>query len=195
MKHVKLYEEFDLDRFLDNPEKELADDNSPEISVGNYVDSYRGKGQVLDIDSDFAKVELHNSKGQIVKVPVFALTKISHEDLTSTGVGDSQAELADLVSQARQYNDYLNSMEDYDNEEDDTEEFYSASQVNFDTLLAFIQDATIEVISIKNNDSAYDTYSEYHELINLVGSIAGAIQRARPDLMDEVDAALDNFPG
>ena len=28
MKHVKLYEEFDLDRFLDNPEKELADDNS-----------------------------------------------------------------------------------------------------------------------------------------------------------------------
>jgi hypothetical protein len=98
MKHLKLYEEFDLDRFLDNPEKELADDNSPEINVGNYVDSYRGKGQVLDIDSDFAKVELHNSKGNIVKVPVFALTKISHEDLTSAKVGDSQAELAELVS-------------------------------------------------------------------------------------------------
>lgn len=194
MKHLKLYEEFDLDRFLDNPEKELADDNSPEINVGNYVDSYRGKGQVLDIDSDFAKVELHNSKGNIVKVPVFALTKISHEDLTSAKVGDSQAELADLVSQARQYNDYLNSMEDYDNEEDDTEEVYSASQVNFDTLLAFIQDTVVEVISIKNNDSAYDTYSEYHELINLVGSIAGEIQRSRPDLADDVDSALENFP-
>lgn len=195
MKHVKLYEEFDLDRFLENPEKELADDNSPEINVGNYVDSYRGKGQVLDIDSDFAKVELHNSKGQIVKVPVFALTKISHDDLTSTEVGDSQAELADLVSQARQYNDYLDSTEDYDNTEDEESDVYSASQVNFDTLLAFIQDTVVEVISIKNNDSAYDTYSEYHELINLVGSIAGAIQKMRPDLADEVDAALDNFPG
>jgi hypothetical protein len=194
MKHLKLYEEFDLDRFLDNPEKELADDNSPEINVGNYVDSYRGKGQVLDIDSDFAKVELHNSKGNVVKVPVFALTKISHEDLTSTSVGDSKAELADLVSQARQYNDYLESTEDYDND-DEEDGVYSASQVNFDTLLAFIQDTTIEVISIKNNDSAYDTYSEYHELINLVGLIAGAIQRARPDLAEEVDAALDNFPG
>ncbi|CAB4219006.1 hypothetical protein UFOVP1604_89 [uncultured Caudovirales phage] len=192
MKHIKLFEDFDLDKFLENPDKELADDNSPEINIGSYVDSYRGKGRVVDMDDSFATVELHNSKENRVKVPLFALTKISSDTIETTKVGDSKAELADLVSQARQYNDYLNSMEDYDNEEDDT--VYSASQVNFDTLLSFIQDTVVEVITIKNKDTAYDTYSEYHELINLVGSIAGEIQKARPDLIDEVDAALENFP-
>jgi hypothetical protein len=193
MKYIKIFEDFDLDKFLENPDKELADDNSPEISIGNYIDSYRGKGRVVDMDDSFATVELHNSKGNRVKVPLFALTKISSDTIETTKVGDSKAELAELVSQARQYNDYLNSMEDYDNEEED-DAVYSASQVNFDTLLSFIQDTVVEVITIKNKDTAYDTYSEYHELINLVGSIAGEIQKARPDLIDEVDAALENFP-
>jgi hypothetical protein len=178
MKHIKLFEDFDLDKFLENPEKELADDNSAEISIGNYVSSYRGKGQVVNMDDRFATIQLANSKGQTVKVPVSALTKLSHAEFAPTQIGNSQAELSDLVDQAQEFVTYLDS----------------SSQINFDTLLGFLQDTVVEVITIKNNDSAYDSYDEYHELVNLVASIADSIQTARPDLTDEVDAALENFP-
>ena len=178
MKHIKLFEDFDLDKFLENPERELADDNSTEIGIGNYVSSYRGKGQVIDMDDRFATIQLANSKGQTVKVPVSALTKLSHAEFKLNQIADSQAELSDLVDQAKEFVNYLDS----------------SSQINFDTLLGFLQDTVVEVISIKNSDSAYDTYNEYHELVNLIASIADSIQTARPDLTDEVDAALENFP-
>jgi hypothetical protein len=189
MKHIKLFEDFDLDKFLENPDKELADDASPEINIGSYVDSYRGKGRVVDMDNNFATVELHNSKGNRVKVPLFALTKISSNTIETTKVGDSKADLAELVKQGTEYLDYLKSVEEYSDDEDSF-----SGQVNFDTLLGFIQDTVVEVISIKNNDTAYDSYNDYHHLINIVASLADIIQTVRPDLTDEVDAALENFP-
>lgn len=189
MKHIKLFEDFDLDKFLDNPGKEMADDNSPEISIGNYIDSYRGKGRVIDIDDDFATVELNNSKGNTVKVPVFALKKISSEEMENTQVGDSAGELASLVKQAQEYYDYLQNEADYLEDESDL-----VNKVNFESLLTFIQDTVVEVISIKNNDTAYDQYDDYHRLINLIASLADVIQTLRPDMADEIDAALDSFP-
>jgi hypothetical protein len=178
MKHIKLFEDFDLDKFLENPGKEMADDGSDEINIGNYVNSYRGKGRVVDIDDDFATVELHNSKGNTVKVPVFALTKIQSADIDASPVRDTEAELKNLVDQAEGY----------------SKAFEMSGRVNIESLLSFIQDTVVEVITIKDNDTAYDRYTDYYKLIDLVGALANIIQTERPDLADEVDAALENFP-
>ena len=51
MKHVKLFEDFDLDKFLQDPDAEFAkNEDSPELEPGDYVDTYRGHGQLLSID-------------------------------------------------------------------------------------------------------------------------------------------------
>jgi len=51
MKHVKLFEDFDLDRFLQDPDSEFAkNEDNPELEPGDWVESYRGPGQLLSID-------------------------------------------------------------------------------------------------------------------------------------------------
>ena len=37
MKHIKLFEDFDLDKFLENPDKELSNDDYPEINIGSWT--------------------------------------------------------------------------------------------------------------------------------------------------------------
>jgi hypothetical protein len=109
--------------------------------------------------------------------------------MENTQVGDSAGELASLVKQAQEYYDYLQNEAEYLEDESDL-----VNKVNFESLLTFIQDTVVEVISIKNNDTAYDQYNDYHRLINLIASLADVIQTLRPDMADEIDAALDSFP-
>ena len=49
MKHLKIYEDFDLDKFLEDPEGNIHDDNDPEIGPGDWITSYRGVGLVLEM--------------------------------------------------------------------------------------------------------------------------------------------------
>ena len=58
MKHIRLYENFDLDAFMKDPDSYFHNDDSPEIEIGDYVSSYRGVGQVLNMEADFVKVQL-----------------------------------------------------------------------------------------------------------------------------------------
>jgi len=44
MRYLILFEDFDLDKFLSDPEDYFRD-NEDEISIGSYVNSYRGEGQ------------------------------------------------------------------------------------------------------------------------------------------------------
>ena len=70
MKYIKIYEDFDLDKFMQDPESEFQkNEDNPEIEPGDYVTSYRGPGQVIDMDADFIKIELLDSSKKIVRVP------------------------------------------------------------------------------------------------------------------------------
>ena len=53
MKYIKLFEAFDLDKFLDDPNSQMGNPDSPEIEIGDWTKSYRGIGQVYDIEEDF----------------------------------------------------------------------------------------------------------------------------------------------
>ena len=77
MKHIKIYEDFDLEKFLEDPNSEFHDDSNPEIEIGDWVTSYRGPGQLLSINNDIARVQLISGSSAIILVPFSALNKIT----------------------------------------------------------------------------------------------------------------------
>ena len=80
MKHVKLFEDFDLDKFMEDPESEFHDDSDPNIVEGDWVTSYRGPAKFLSLSNGMAKVQLINGPASVVSVPYDALTNINKEE-------------------------------------------------------------------------------------------------------------------
>lgn len=185
MKYIKLFEEIELIH-RDDVQPEEPSHNFKE---GDLVDSYRGKGTILKIEDDFAQIRLKNSKDQVVRVPVFTLTPISQEDLDKLNIRDTQAELQELVDSAQQYYDYIEGASEYS---DSDEDFFG--QINVDRILEFMEEALVEVLSIRRNDDAVSEYDEYHTLINLLASLADVIVNAKPEHSDRIDGILANFP-
>lgn len=185
MKYIKLFEEMELVQ-RDDFQPETPSHNFKE---GDLVDSYRGKGTIIELGEDFAKVQLKNSKDQVVRVPLFALTPIEQADLDQLNIRDTQAELSELVGSAQHYYDYIKSSAEY---ADSDEEMFA--QINVDSVLDFIEEALIEVLSIRRNDNAVSDYDEYHTLINLLATLADLVVSAKPEYTDRVDNILANFP-
>ena len=134
MKHVKLFEDFDLDKFLQDPDAEFAkNEDSPELEPGDYVDTYRGHGQLLSMDGEFATVKFTGSNGTIAKVPVFSLKKIKKSSV-NTEMPDTSAEIKQL---ADQITNYVNVIEDDDLESE-------PAQINSRAALDFLEDIRSE---------------------------------------------------
>ncbi len=185
MKYIKLFEEMELVQKDDfQPEEQ-----SYNFKEGDLVDSYRGKGTIIELEDDFAKVQLKNSKDQVVRVPLFALTQIGQEDLDQLNIRDTQAELQDLVDSAQQYYDHIKNTAEYT---DSDEELFS--QIKVEPILDFVEEALIEVLSIRRNDNAVSDYEEYHTLLNLLATLADFIVSVKPEHSDRVDNILANFP-
>lgn len=185
MKYIKLFEEMEFNRRDDvQPGKP-----SHNFKEGDLVDSYRGKGTIIKIEDDFAQIKLKNSKDQVVRVPIFALTPIDQEDLDKLNIRDTQAELQELVDFAQQYYDYLEGESKYS---DSDEDFFG--QINVDRILEFMEETLVEVLSIRRNDKAVSEYDEYHTLINLLASLADVIVNAKPEHSNRIDGILASFP-
>jgi hypothetical protein len=57
-----------------------------------------------------------------------------------------------------------------------------------------VEEALIEVLSIRRNDNAVSDYEEYHTLLNLLATLADFIVSVKPEHSDRVDNILANFP-
>lgn len=69
LKNILVFEAFDLDKFLEDPDSNMHDDSDDIIDVGTYVDSYRGPGQVVEEAGNFWIVKLLSENGKDVKIP------------------------------------------------------------------------------------------------------------------------------
>lgn len=162
MKHVKLFEDFDLDKFLQDPDAEFAkNEDNPELEPGDYVDTYRGHGQLLSIDGEFATVKFTGSNGTIAKVPVFALKKIKKSSV-NTEMPDTSAEVKHL---ADQITNYVNVIEDDDLESE-------PAQINSRAALDFLEDILLDIISLQKKDPDTSRVDAYSDLMNGVSTIA-----------------------
>lgn len=189
MKHVRLYENFDLDAFMKDPDSFFHNDDSPEIEIGDYVNSYRGVGQVLSIEGDFVKVQLIDGPKTIVRVPRELILKVSKADALqiSQSLTNTRSEL-DLLSSDLQ--DYLDTMVSTDDEE--TKEIITG---DLESSVKYLEDILIEVIGLQKKDSYTTSYPQYSNLVSLIATFAHLILESteEEEIQKRVDVILDKF--
>ncbi len=189
MRHIKIYESFNLEDFMKDPDSFFHNDDSPEIEIGDYVNSYRGVGQVLSMEGDFVKVQLIDGPKTIVRVPRELILKVSKADALqiSQSLTNTRSEL-DLLSSDLQ--DYLDTMVSTDDEE--TKEIITG---DVEASVKYLEDILIDVIGLQKKDSYTTSYPQYSQLVSLIATFAHLILESTDDsdVQKKVDVILDKF--
>lgn len=181
MKYIKLFEDFDLDRFMQDPESEFQkNEDNPEIEPGDYVTSYRGPGQVIDMDQDFVKIELLDSSGKIVRVPRDLVTKTKRSNVYYDNKSHAE-QIAELGEQVRQYAEIISP----DGED--------PMNVNAEAMANFIEDTLIEILSMYKRDKNVTYLPGYDKVVTGIAVIADIAEQADPSISDRVQTALEKF--
>ena len=181
MKYIKIYEDFDLDKFMQDPEAEFRkNEDNPEIEPGDYVTSYRGPGQVIDIDDDFIKIELLDSSKKIVRVPKDLVSKTKKKDVYHDNKSHAD-QIAEIGEQVRQYAEIISP----DGED--------PMNVNAEAMANFIEDTLIEVLSMYKKDKNVTYLPGYDKVVTGIALIADVAENADPSISDRVQAALEKF--
>lgn len=180
MKHLKLFEDFDPFKFMENPESELQKQEvDSEIQEGDYVDTYRGKAQVLSIDGDFSRVQLLGQSKSIVKVPTDMMTKIKRADVKISSNEESLQEIKEIVADARRYNSII----------DDEEAVH-----NIEAVVHFLESALTDILSIYRRDPSISKTPEYDEFLTEAARLVYIVQQNSSEEMQErVQAIVSAF--
>lgn len=188
MKHVRLYEEFDVERFMDNPEEYFHDDESKEIEEGDYVNSYRGSGRVLKIGPVFMEVQLFDGVSSIVKVPKEMAKKITKKEAIeiSKALPKTKKELAEM---SEQMTGFLESVVEED------EEGNEVIKGNLEGAIKYLEDILVDIIYLSDKDGYTTYYPEFANLVSGVASLAHTIIESTddPKVKLQVDKILDKF--
>ena len=181
MKYIKIYEDFDLDKFMQDPEAEFQkNEENPDIEPGDYVTSYRGPGQVIDMDDDFIKIELLDSSKRIVRVPKDLVTKTKKKDVYQDNKSHAE-EIAEIGEEVRQYAEIISP----DGED--------PMNVNVEAIAGFIEDTLIDVLSMYKKDKNVTYLPGYDSIVNGIALIADIAETADPSISDRIQAALEKF--
>lgn len=181
MKYIKLFEDFDLDKFMQDPESHLGNPDSPEIEEGDWVSSYRGVGQVLKFEGEMARVKLEGSKEVIAIIPVFALKKIQRPDGKEYNTAQ---ELKRISGEVLNYADAILS--------DDEEE--GVHMNNPEAVVDYVEsELLLDVISLLKNDPDAGYYEEYSHIVTTVARLLDYAMEADPELSERAEAVLDKF--
>lgn len=179
MKHVKLFEDFDLDKFMEDPESEFHDDSDPNIVEGDWVTSYRGPAKFLSLSNGMAKVQLINGPGSVVSVPYDALTKINKEEALkmSRNMIDAKSELERMISEMDQI---LKASVEEDEETGD--EIFIGNE---ERTVSYLEDFLVDLIDLKNKDTYVPYYTEYGNFLSQLASLCYL-------LLDHIGRGMDS---
>jgi hypothetical protein len=190
MKYIKLFEDFEDNFEISYRPDRKEEPNPNNIQVGDSVKSYRGMGEVVAIEGEYAKVKLHNSKENIATVPLFSVEKIDKSEIESHKVRDTQADLQSLLNSAQDYYDYLKTEAEY---VESDEEF--AAKVDAEKIYELLEEILIDVMALFRNDNSTSEYREYSELVSVYSLLADVLITIAPDYKEKVDTLYAHFPG
>lgn len=162
MRYLILFEDFDLDKFLSDPEDYFRD-NEDEISIGSYVNSYRGEGQIVDETPDFWVVKLLDSSEKNVKVPKEAVTKMDKE-----AVKTIKGKLSSKSNTKREINSISDSIDSFMENSVTDEDGEWKYRGNIQTAIDFMNETVLDIISIYKRDSYMKYYPEFDRLTSLL---------------------------
>jgi hypothetical protein len=172
MKHLKIYEEFDLDKFLEDPEGNIHDDDNPEITPGDWITSYRGIGQVLEILPDETlKVELIDSSKSKVRIPLSNATKIKKEEaeIAVSKIPETIKELEEISNNLETYSETIGAYEDVPSINDP------------ESSIDFLEDILIKLIDLKKKDPYTIYHKEYSNIIIYFANLVDIIMDSTED--------------
>lgn len=190
VKHISLFEEFEEEMTLSQRPSVDEDPNPNSIQVGDAVNSYRGMGEVVEVDGTYATIRLHNSKQNLAKVPLFAITKIDPSQISSHKIRDTRQALIDLVSSIEDYYAYIENEAEYSESE---EEFLS--KINAEKLYELLEEVLIDAMATVRNDNAAVEYEEYSRLVSVFAELSNVLIMVDPSYAEKVDTLYANFPG
>jgi hypothetical protein len=168
MSYIKTFENFETDSF----------DKSP-IQPGDYVTSYRGNGQLIEFDGEFAKIRLLDSSNRTVKVPIFAVSKIDKPDLE-----DQPATVEELTKLYADVQHYVKIVDEIDQD---------YGSVRPEKLVEFMEDILIDVIRLQQKDRNTYFLEEYDYILDGIANIANHTKQRDPSLASHIDKILDKF--
>jgi len=188
MKHIRIYEDFDLDKFLEDPEGNIHDDDDPEIGPGDWITSYRGIGQVLEMpksSNGLIKVQLVNSAKSIIQVPLELSTKIKKEEaeIASSRTPQTTKELEEISNDLDSYSEAIGAYED------------SPSINDPESAVDFLEEVLIKLIELKQKDSYTIYHKEYSSVLITFGNLVDVIMSSTDDqnLIRKVKKIDDDF--
>lgn len=188
MKYLKVYEDFDLDKFLEDPEGNIHDDNDPEIGPGDWITSYRGIGQVLEMprsSSGLVKVQLVNSAKSIVQVPLELATKIKKEqaEIASSRIPQTTKELEGISNDLDLYSESIGAYED------------NPSINDPESATEFLEEVLIKLIELKQKDPYTIYHKEYSSILMTFGNLVDVIISSTEDqsLIRKIKKIDDDF--
>ncbi len=179
MKHIKLFEDFDLDKFMEDPESQFHDDSDPNIVEGDWVTSYRGPAKVLSISGEMARVELINGPRSIVSVPFEFLTKITKEEALKLSRNKVDAK-KELTTMNQEMEAVLKAAISEDDETGD--EIFSG---NMEKTISYLEEFLVDLIDLKNKDSYSPYYTEY-------GSFTSNLANLCYLMLDKIDKDIES---
>jgi hypothetical protein len=188
MNHIRIYEDFDLDKFLEDPEGNIHDDDDPEINPGDWITSYRGIGQVLEMpksSNGLIKVQLVNSAKSIIQVPLELSTKIKKEEaeIASSRTPQTTKELEEISNDLDSYSEAIGAYED------------SPSINDPESAVDFLEEVLIKLIELKQKDSYTIYHKEYSSVLITFGNLVDVIMSSTDDqnLIRKVKKIDDDF--
>jgi len=188
MKHIRVYEDFDLDKFLEDPEGNIHDDDDPEINPGDWITSYRGIGQVLEMpksSNGLIKVQLVNSAKSIIQVPLELSTKIKKEEaeISLSRIPHTTKELEEISNDLDSYSEAIGAYED------------DPSINDPESAVDFLEEVLIKLIELKQKDPYTIYHKEYSSVLITFGNLVDVITSSTDDqnLIRKVKKIDDDF--
>lgn len=187
MKYLKVYEEFDLNKFLEDPEGNIHDNENPEIGPGDWVSSYRGIGQVLETpkEGESVKIQLVDSPKSIVRVPLEMLSKIKKEEaeIASSKIPETTKELEEIANDLESYSESIGAYED------------NPSIYDPESAIEFLEEILIKLIELKQKDPYTIYHKEYSIIVMNFGNLVDVIKDSTGDsfLIKRIEKIDDDF--
>ena len=189
MKFVKVYEDFDIDDFMQNPGTYFHSDDSDDIEDGDYITSYRGIGQILGREGDFLRIQLMDGPRNVVRVPYDMVRKIKRAEAeeAANALPQTKNELRKMSDELGKYTETIVTTDD-----DDDNEILSG---DITSSIEYLESILIDVISLSKKDAYTTFYPEYSLLVSNVAELAQMILQTTPDETEQksVDVILDKF--
>jgi hypothetical protein len=186
MKHLIIFENFDLDKFLNNPEDYIHDETE-EVGVGSYVETYRGRGQIIGETPEFWILDPMDSSNKNFKVPKDLVSKLSSEE-----VKDIKSKSSSSVNTQNELKSLSHSVEDFTENSVNDEDGEFKYRGNIQTALDFINDLVVDLVSLHGRDQNMKYYKEFDQLVSLIAILADNILESSPN-QDELKLELDRI--